>query len=89
MFSVMNGQDATVSNTLGWYGGTSETVSACTSNARTLAGNGAQLNNFTTAKDSTGAMYVTITGNKTNTVSLSVQNWQNGTGCSVVPTPRP
>jgi endo-1,4-beta-xylanase len=88
MFSVMNGQDATVSNTLAWYGGASETVTACTSNSRTLAGNGAQLNNFTVGKDSTGAMYVTISGNKTNTVNLSVQNWQNGSGCSVAPAPR-
>jgi hypothetical protein len=47
------------------------------------------LNNFTVAKDSAGAMYLTVTGNAANTVSISIQNWQNGSGCSAVPTPRP
>lgn len=85
----MNPGDATVSNTVKWYGGTSETVTACTNNSVTLNGNGAQINNFTTAKDATGAMYVTVTGNKANTINLSIQNWQNGNGCSVPPAPRP
>jgi hypothetical protein len=89
MLSVMNPGDATVSNTVKWYGGTSETVTACATSSATLNGNGAQINNFTVAKDSTGAMYVTITGNKANTINLSIQNWQNGSGCSVPPTPRP
>jgi hypothetical protein len=34
-------------------------------------------------------MYVTVTGNKVNTITLNIQNWQNGTGCSVQPTPQP
>ena len=32
---------------------------------------------------------VTITTNQANTVSMSIQNWQNGSGCSVAPTPLP
>jgi uncharacterized protein with von Willebrand factor type A (vWA) domain len=89
MFSVMNGSDATVSNVVKWYGGRNETVTACINDTQTLNGNGAQINNFTVAKDANNAMFVTITGNKVNTVSMSIQNWQNGTGCSVPPTPHP
>jgi len=89
MWSVMNGSDSTVSNVVKWYGGRNETVTACINDTQTLNGNGAQLNNFTVAKDSANAMYVTITTNKINTVSMSIQNWQNGSGCSVAPTPQP
>jgi endo-1,4-beta-xylanase len=89
MWSVMNGSDSTVSNVLKWYGGRTETVTACINDSQTLNGNGAQLNNFTVAKDSANAMYVTITTNKVNTVSMTIQNWQNGSGCSVAPTPQP
>ena len=70
-------------------GGRSETVTSCINDSQVLNGNGAQLNNFTISKDSASAMYLTITGNAANTVSISIQNWQNGTGCSAVPTPRP
>jgi|GEM_PF-1246856 len=87
MWSVMNGSDSTVSNVVKWYGGRNETVTACINDSQTLNGNGAQLNNFTVAKDSGSAMYVSITANKANTVSMSIQNWQNGSGCSVAPTP--
>jgi hypothetical protein len=89
MFSVMNPGDATVINTVKWYGGLNETVTNCVNNTQTLNGNGAQINNFTVAKDANNAMFVTVTGNKVNTITLSVQNWQNGTGCSVPPTPSP
>jgi endo-1,4-beta-xylanase len=89
MFSVMNPGDSTVSNTVKWYGGRNETVTNCINDSQTLNGNGAQLNNFTVAKDSNNAMFVTVTGNKVNTITLSIQNWQNGTGCSVLPTPSP
>jgi hypothetical protein len=89
MWSVMNGSDSTVSNVVKWYGGRNETVTACLNDSQTLNGNGAQLNNFTVAKDANNAMFVTITTNKVNTVSMSIQNWQNGTGCSVAPTPQP
>ena len=85
----MNPGDATVSNTVKWYGGLNENVTACVNNTQILNGNGAQINNFTVAKDANNAMFVTVTGNKVNTISLSVQNWQNGTGCSVPPTPHP
>jgi hypothetical protein len=88
MFTVMNGSSS-AANTLKWYGGRSETVTACINDSQTLNGNGAQLNNFTIAKDSAGAMYLTITGSAANTVSISIQNWQNGTGCSATPTPHP
>jgi len=86
MFSVMNGSTS-ASNTLSWYGGTNENTTSCSTQTSTLNGNGAQLNNFVVGKDSTGAMYLTITGSASNTVSLSIQNWQNGNGCSVAPTP--
>jgi rhamnogalacturonan endolyase len=86
MFSVMNGADSTVSNVVKWYGGRNETVTACINDSQTLNGNGAQLNNFTVAKDSSSAMYVSITGNKANSVTINIQNWQNGLGCSVAPT---
>jgi|GEM_PF-2023152 len=89
MFSVMNPGDSTVSNTVKWYGGRNETVTNCINDTQTLNGNGAQINNFTVAKDSNSAMFVTVTGNKVNTITLSVQNWQNGSGCSVQPTPQP
>jgi endoglucanase len=89
MFSVMNPGDATVINTVKWYGGRNETVTACINDSQTLNGNGAQINNFTVAKDANNAMFVTVTGNKVNTITLSIQNWQNGTGCSVPPTPSP
>jgi len=89
MWSVMNGSSSTVSNTVKWYGGRNETVTNCINDTQVLNGNGAQLNNFTVAKDSANAMYVTITTNQVNTVSMSIQNWQNGTGCSVAPTPQP
>jgi len=89
MWSIMNGSDTTVSNVVKWYGGRNETVTACINDTQTLNGNGAQLNNFTVAKDSASAMYVTITTNKVNTISMSIQNWQNGSGCSVAPTPQP
>jgi endoglucanase len=89
MFSVMNGSDSTVSNTVKWYGGLNETVTNCVNNTQTLTGNGAQINNFTVAKDANNAMFVTVTGNKVNTITLNVQNWQNGSGCSVPPTPSP
>jgi hypothetical protein len=85
----MNGSDSTVSNTVKWYGGRNETVTSCINDTQTLNGNGAQINNFTVAKDSNSAMYVTVTGNKVNTINLSIQNWQNGNGCSVAPTPGP
>src|SRR6185295_11489039 len=86
MFTVMNGSTS-AANTLNWYGGRSESVTSCINDSQILNGNGAQLNNFTVAKDSTSAMYLTITGNAANTVSISIQNWMNGTGCSVAPTP--
>jgi len=89
MWSVMNGSSSTVSNTVKWYGGRNETVTNCINDTQVLNGNGAQINNFTVAKDSANAMYVTITANQTNTVSMSIQNWQNGSGCSVPPTPSP
>jgi len=89
LWSVMNGSDATVSNVVKWYGGLNETITTCTANSQTLNGSGAQLNNFTVAKGTTGAMYVLITTNKANSVSLSIQNWQNGTGCSDTATPTP
>jgi hypothetical protein len=89
MFSVMNPGDSTVINTVKWYGGRNETVTNCINDTQTLTGNGAQINNFTVAKDSNNAMFVTVTGNKINTITLSIQNWQNGTGCSVAPTPSP
>lgn len=89
MFSVMNGSDSTVSNVVKWYGGRNETVTNCINDTQTLNGNGAQINNFTVAKDANNAMYVTVTGNKVNTITLNIQNWQNGTGCSVAPTPQP
>jgi len=89
MFSVMNPGDSTVSNTVKWYGGRNETVTNCINDTQVLNGNGAQINNFTVAKDSNNAMFVTVTGNKVNTITLSIQNWQNGTGCSVAPTPQP
>jgi len=89
MWSVMNGSDSTVSNVVKWYGGRNETTTNCINDSQTLNGNGAQINNFTVAKDSNNAMFVTITTNKINTVSMSIQNWQNGTGCSVAPTPQP
>jgi hypothetical protein len=89
MFSVMNPGDSTVSNTVKWYGGRNETVTNCINDTQTLNGNGAQINNFTVAKDSNNAMYVTVTGNKVNTITLNIQNWQNGSGCSVPPTPSP
>jgi cellulose 1,4-beta-cellobiosidase len=87
MWSVMNPGDSTVSNTVQWYGGRNESTTACIADSQTLNGNGAQINNFTVGKDSTSAMYVSITANKANTVSMSIQNWQNGNGCSVAPTP--
>ena len=89
MWSVMNGSDSTVSNVVKWYGGRNESVTNCINDTQTLNGNGAQINNFTVGKDSANAMYVTITTNKVNTVSMSIQNWQNGSGCSVAPTPHP
>ncbi len=88
MFTVMN-SSSSAANTLKWYGGRNETVTACINDTQTLNGNGAQLNNFTIGKDSAGAMYLTITGSAANTVSISIQNWQNGSGCSVAPTPHP
>src|SRR5262249_40927702 len=89
MFSVMNGSASGVSNVLKWYGGTSETVTSCTNTTTTLNGNGAQLNNFVIGKDANGQMFLTITTNTANTVSISIQNWQNGSGCSVAPTVHP
>ena len=89
MWSVMNPGDSTVINTVKWYGGRNESVTNCINDTQTLNGNGAQINNFTVARDSANAMYVTITANKVNTVQMSIQNWQNGTGCSAPPTPRP
>jgi hypothetical protein len=89
MWSVMNGSSSTVSNVVKWYGGRNETVTNCINDTQTLNGNGAQLNNFTVAKDANNAMYVTVTANQVNTVSISIQNWQNGSGCSVQPTPSP
>jgi hypothetical protein len=89
MWSVMNGSSSTVSNVVKWYGGRNETVTNCINDTQTLNGNGAQINNFTVAKDSANAMYVTITTNQLNTVSMSIQNWQNGSGCSAAPTPLP
>ncbi len=89
MFSVMNGSDSTVSNVVKWYGGLNENTSSCVNQSATLTGNGAQINNFTVSKDAIGAMYITIAPNKANTVSISIQNWQNGAGCSVTPTPHP
>jgi len=89
MWSVMNGSSSTVSNVVKWYGGRNETVTNCLNDTQTLNGNGAQINNFTVAKDSANAMYVTITTNQVNTVSMSIQNWQNGSGCSAAPTPLP
>src|SRR5204862_1054422 len=41
MFSVMNGADATVSNTVKWYGGLNETVTNCVNNTQTPNGNAA------------------------------------------------
>jgi hypothetical protein len=82
VWSVINGSDTTVSNIVKWYGGRNETVTACVADSQTLNGSGAQLNNFTVAKGTNGAMYVLITTNKANTVSLSIQNWQNGAGCA-------
>jgi hypothetical protein len=89
MWSVMNGPDSTVSNTVQWYGGRNEAVTACANTIQVLDGNGAQINNFTVGRDSSGATYVIVTGNKANSVSIGIQNWQNGTGCSVGPTPHP
>jgi len=85
----MNGSSSTVRNVVKWYGGRNETTTNCINDTQTLNGNGAQINNFTVAKDANNAMYVTITANQVNTVSLSIQNWQNGSGCSVQPTPGP
>lgn len=87
LWSVMNGSDAT--NVVKWYGGLNESVTACSANSQTLNGSGAQLNNFAVAKGTTGVMYVLITTNKANSVTLSIQNWQNGTGCSGTATPTP
>jgi subtilisin family serine protease len=88
MFTVIN-SSSPAANILNWYGGLSESVNSCVDNTRTLSGNGTQLNNFTIAKASNGAMFLIITGSATNTVSITIQNWQNGTGCSVAPTPHP
>src|SRR5262249_26486531 len=88
MFSVMNGS-GTMTNTLTWYGGLDQNVTACANQTKALSGNGAQLNNFTIAKDANGQMFLTITGSAANTVSISIQNWQNGSGCSVAPTVHP
>jgi len=87
MWSVMNPGDSTVVNTVKWYGGRNENTTACIADSQTLNGNGAQINNFTVGKDSGSAMYVSVTANKANTVQMSIQNWQNGSGCSVAPTP--
>src|SRR6185295_8472677 len=46
MWSVMNGSDSTVSNTIKWYGGRNENTTACINDTQTLNGNGAQINNF-------------------------------------------
>jgi subtilisin family serine protease len=89
IFTVANGSTSAV-NTVNWYGGFGETATSCANNVQPLSGNGAQLNNFSISRDANGAMFLTITGSAANTVSISIlQNWQNGAGCSVMPTPRP
>jgi len=89
IFTVVNGSTSAV-NTVNWYGGFGENATSCANNVQTLSGNGAQLNNFSISRDANGAMFLTITGSAANTVSISIlQNWQNGAGCSVTPTPGP
>jgi hypothetical protein len=89
LWSIANG-NGTMTNTIQWYGGTNESVTSCVTNSQQLIGNGAQLNNITVAKDSNSAMFVTVTGSVANTINFtSIQNWQNGSGCSVAPTPSP
>ncbi|MGC1377859.1 MAG: S8 family serine peptidase [Anaerolineales bacterium] len=89
IFTVANGSTSAV-NTVNWYGGFGENATSCANNVQTLNGNGAQLNNFSISRDANGAMFLTITGSAANTISISIlQNWQNGAGCSVTPTPGP
>jgi hypothetical protein len=47
------------------------------------------LNNFTIAKDANGQMYLKVTGSAANNITISITNWQNGNGCSAVPTVHP
>jgi hypothetical protein len=88
MFSVI--KDGTLAtDTLQWYGGLDQNVTACSNQSRTITGNGGQLNNFTVAKDTSGQMFLIITGSAANNVTISITNWQNGSGCSVQPTVHP
>lgn len=77
---------ATAYTSFSWYGGLAQTVTACTENTQSLSGNGAQLNNFAVDKDALGYAYLYIrsTTNASYSVSLDVQNWQNGLGCGAV-----
>jgi len=88
MFSVMK-DGSSASDTLQWYGGLDQNTTACSNQSRTITGNGGQLNNFVVAKDANGQMFLTITGSAANNVTISIQNWQNGNGCSVIPTVHP
>ncbi len=88
IFSIGNWASSNV-NTVSWYGGSGESSTSCANNSQNLNGNGAQLSNFSVARDANGAMFITITGTNVNNVTLSMYMWQNGTGCSVTPTPSP
>src|SRR6185436_17017631 len=70
MFSVMK-DGTSASDTIQWYGGLDQNVTACSNQTSTISGNGGQLNNFTIAKDANGQMFLTITGSAANNVTIS------------------
>lgn len=84
MMSVRHASTAYTS--FSWYGGLAQTATACSENTQNLAGNGAQLNNFAVDKDALGYAYLFIrsTTSASYSMSLDVQNWQNGLGCGAV-----
>ena len=88
IFNIGNWASSNV-NTVSWYGGSGEASTSCGNNTQNVSGNGAQLSNFSVARDVNGAMIITITGTNVNNVTISMYMWQNGTGCSTTPTPSP
>jgi len=82
MFSVNNTGSASV--TMYWYGADNENNTACSQMSRTLNAGNQDNNRVLDRNAAKGKAYLYITNNTatTATVSLGVNSWNNGSGCS-------
>lgn len=73
-----------------WYGVTSEGATDCSNRIQSLVGNGTQVNNIGVGKKSDGYIYFILKANTgTYTANVSINTWNNGTGCTSSPYPVP